>query len=193
MMTKNFSEIYIKNFIEYCQKNSIDEYIINEYYKCTSYPFSIGVIKFQAVNNYPYCMLKYDYNSYVFRFKNMKAINKFAEFYSSIKNKLMNNYKFDYENNETTIMINGHCLKYCIYNWISHINCIDTFDAGTGLRLITVTATANETFIHNNIQTIIGKLSEFKCSPDWVIFKNIPSELKDLVTAQKVMLSMIGE
>lgn len=85
MTAKAFSEIYIKNFIEYCQKNSIDKYIINEYYKCTSYPRSIGVIKFQAVNNYPYCILKYDSNSYVFRFKNMKAINKFAELYSSIK------------------------------------------------------------------------------------------------------------
>jgi hypothetical protein len=65
--------------------------------------------------------------------------------------------------------------------------------ANTGLMLITVTATANETFIHNNIQTIIVELSEFKYSDDWVVFKNIPAELKDLITAQKVMLSMIGE
>lgn len=105
----------------------------------------------------------------------------------------MNNYKFDYENNETVIMINEHRLKYCIHNWISGVNCINTFDANTGLMLITVTATANETFIHNNIQTIIWKLSEFKYSDDWVTFKNIPAELKDLITAQKVMLSMIGE
>ena len=105
----------------------------------------------------------------------------------------MNNYKFDYENNEATIMINGHCLKYCIHDWLSHINCINTFGANTGLMLITITTTANEPFIHNNIQTIIGERSEFEYSDDCVAFKNIPAELKDLITAQKVMLSMIGE
>ena len=49
------------------------------------------------------------------------------------------------------------------------------------------------TFISNNIQAIIGELSAFEDETSWIRFKTIPAELKDLVTAQKVMLSMIGE
>ncbi len=179
-----------KWFLKYCKLHPIDIDIIRKLDVGALYKLAENSQLICSVNNV-YVIIDTEWHSYLFRFKDMEAVNKFAEYYSSIKKTLMNNYKFDYENNETLTMINGHCLKSCIQKSILHANCINTFDDNTGLSLLDIDIENN--FINNNIQTIVGELSEFKNKASWVNFKTIPAELKDLVTAQKVMLSMIGE
>ena len=193
----------INAFIKYCQKNSIDKYAIDTYSKDV---FANGVTDMyifkSASNNYAYCSYMYDLNSYIFRLKDVEALLAFYDLYmhtgwgilqiGDSKDIIENNYKFDYEKNEITTVINGHCLKSCAIDTCGEPPRFYTFDNNTNFKLIDVGIDKYFT-IHSNIQAIIKNITDFGKCEGWLAVTQIPTELKDLVTTQKVMLSMIGE
>ena len=193
----------INAFIKYCQKNSIDKYTIDTYSKDV---FANGVTDMyifkSASNNYAYCSYMYDLNSYIFRLKDVETLLAFYDLYihtgweilqiSNSKDVIKNNYKFDYEKNEITTVINGHCLKSCAIDICGEPPRFYTFDDNTNFKLIDVGIDEYFT-IHSNIQAITKNITGFGKCEGWLAVKQIPAELKNLVTTQKVMLSMIGE
>ena len=189
----------MNDFIKYCQKHSIDKYIIDKYkYDANVLPNpNMNVF---VSNNYVYCSYTYDERIYIFKFKDVEALLAFDNFAHEMDYEYLwlgsiytieHDYKFDYENNETTTIINGHCLKSYIKDALLYRYSIDTIDNDT--CLILMNESIKSVVINSNMQTVLGKLSKFNNSDIWVSFKTIPEELKNLVNLQKVMLTMIGE
>jgi hypothetical protein len=193
----------VNAFIKYCQKNSIDKYAIDTY---SNDVFANGVTDMyifkSASNNYAYCSYRYNMNSYIFRFKDVETFLAFYDLYmhsklvdseiSDSKDVIENNYKFDYEKNEIITIINGHCLKSCTVNICGELPRFYTFDDNTKFKLIDVGIDKYFT-IHSNIQAIIKNITCFGKCGGWLAITQIPAELKDLITSQKVIISMIGE
>lgn len=195
----------INAFIKYCRKNSIDKYAIDTYGQdvFTNSTTNMYMYIFKsASNNYAYCSYRHNMNSYIFRFKDVEAFIAFYDLYmhsewvaseiSDSKDVIKNSYKFDYEKNEITTIINGHCLKSCAVNIRGELPRFYTFDDNTNFKLINV-GIDKYFVIHSNIQAIIKNITCFGKCGGWLAITQIPAELKDLVTSQKVMLSMIGE
>lgn len=199
---KNNTSPRVKNakcFIRYCQKHSqvIDEYTINTYGKDA---LNINVhimIHLILSNNYLYCMYELFDKQYIFKFKNRQTIDIFTKYINPVNFNKNITYLFDYKNNENTTIINGHCLKSFCGNHknINNMQCVYTYDTEYCLNLICVDI--DEITAGCYIQEIIGKFKELKdynirgCL--WDITNNVPEALKDLVTSQKVMLSMLAK
>ena len=189
----------INDFIKYCQEHSLDEYVLDAYGEDV-FINNISDMDIFVSNNYVHCSYLYNIKTYVFRFKDVDALLIFDKFFRAIDREalyfsiedIINDFKLDYEENETTTIINGHSLKSCVISSNYEPPRIYTFDDDTNFKLMDVSL-EKYFVIHSNIQTVVGKLSRFNGLKGWITAKEVPAELKDLVNLQKVILTMIGE
>ena len=197
----------VNKFIKYCQKNSIDKYAIDTYGQAVFYNFDTTIIRFFSSNNNPYCILIYDSNTYIFRYKDKAAFIALNELKSpadgshkrtsdySISREEIDACLFNYKDVETTATVNGKRLKFCLDTSQWDELYFYTFDDSTCLRLMSLSS--NELLsLDKSIQNLIGKLPfcRFDIGDERIIpEEKIPKTLNKLVTTQKVMLSMLAK
>ena len=201
----------INAVIKYCQKNSIDKYAIDTYSKDV---FANGVTDMyifkSASNNYAYCSYMYDLNSYIFRLKDVETLLAFYDLYihtgweilqiSNSKDVIKNNYKFDYEKNEITTVINGHCLKSCAIDTCGEPPKFYTFDADSKNVLMQINIFGGIALYDDMYRLLNLKVPEhehelepyYEPMPITTYIKpdEVPDKLKTLVQTQSVLLSL---